>query len=199
MSYYTLGDSGGGSAQVASFGGYRGLGIASAAVTTGSLCGGAKNVQAALNDLGFGPLAVDGQIGSGTQKAMKAFCVARGIPSKTWPDAAFCGALKAALVDKEAADAAAAAAAAAAAQGGGGGGGAIDPTVAQGGAVDPIAGGGVDPGPAMPGGLSTDTMIAIGVGVAAVLIVGAVMLSRGNMKKNADEAWPYGGCASCGI
>ncbi len=176
-------------------GAYRGLGIPSSAVTTGPMCGGAKNVQNALNDLGYGPLVVDGDIGSGTQRAMAAFCAARGIPKSTWPYAPFCAALKQALVEKEAADAAAAqAAAAAAAQTQGGGG--VDPqglVQGGGGAVDPgQAGGAVDPAAGSSSGLSTETMVIIGVGAVVVLALGAMLMSRGKMQKNPfeDDTWP---------
>lgn len=91
-------------------------------ITTGALCGSARNVQQALNDLGYGPLAVDGIVGRGTQNAMKAFGAAFGLGSSVnWTSPAFCTALKNALIEKARKDQAAAAAAAAAAATTGGG------------------------------------------------------------------------------
>lgn len=87
-------------------------------ITTGALCGGARNVQQALNDLGYGPLAVDGIIGSGTQKAMKSFGSNFGLGGVNWTTPAFCTALKNALIEKARKEQAAAAAAAAATAGG---------------------------------------------------------------------------------
>lgn len=87
-------------------------------ITTGALCGSARNVQQALNDLGYGPIAVDGIVGRGTQAAMKAFGAAFGLGSNVnWTSPAFCSALKNALIEKARKDQAAAAAAAAAAAG----------------------------------------------------------------------------------
>lgn len=87
-------------------------------ITTGAACGSARNIQQALNELGYGPLAVDGIIGRGTQGAIKAFGAAFGLGSSlNWPTPAFCTALKTALVEKARREQAAAAAAAAAAAG----------------------------------------------------------------------------------
>jgi putative peptidoglycan binding protein len=49
----------------------------------GKRCGQA--VQAALNQLGYGPLTVDGQIGSGTMAAIKRFSQDNGFGSANWP------------------------------------------------------------------------------------------------------------------
>lgn len=88
-------------------------------ITTGALCGSARNVQQALNDLGYGPIAVDGIVGRGTQAAMKSFGASFGLGSNiNWTSPAFCAALKNALIEKARKDQAAAAAAAAAAAGG---------------------------------------------------------------------------------
>ena len=78
--------------------GYRGFGMVdSSSISTGPLCGNAKAMQQALTDLGYGPLVADGQIGSKSQAAIKAFSQANGLGSKVWPDAPFCSALKGAL------------------------------------------------------------------------------------------------------
>lgn len=52
-------------------------------------CGASKrcgqSIQAALNALGYGPLTVDGQIGTGTMAAIKRFSMDNGFGSLTWP------------------------------------------------------------------------------------------------------------------
>ncbi len=47
----------------------------------------AQNVQAALNQLGYGPITVDGQFGAGSLAAWKKFANANGVEA-TWPDQA---------------------------------------------------------------------------------------------------------------
>ena len=42
-------------------------------ITTGSYCGGPKLIQQGLNELGYGPLAVDGILGTKSLAAMNAF------------------------------------------------------------------------------------------------------------------------------
>lgn len=49
----------------------------------GKRCGQA--VQMALNELGYGPLVVDGQVGGGTQAAIKKFSLDNGFGSQNWP------------------------------------------------------------------------------------------------------------------
>lgn len=66
-------------------------------VTTGALCGSAKNTQQALKDLGYYSGPVDGIWGSGTVSAIKAFSTSHNLGSKSWSDPTFCSALKAAL------------------------------------------------------------------------------------------------------
>ncbi len=67
------------------------------ALTTGQFCGNAKLVQQALNDLGFGPLSVDGQLGQKSFAAMDQFGSKYGLGKVTWASPAFCQALKTAL------------------------------------------------------------------------------------------------------
>lgn len=54
-----------------------------------STCGASKRcgqqVQAALNALGYGPLTVDGQIGTGTIAALKRFSADNGFGTASWP------------------------------------------------------------------------------------------------------------------
>jgi peptidoglycan hydrolase-like protein with peptidoglycan-binding domain len=49
----------------------------------GKRCGQA--IQAALNQLGYGPLTVDGQIGPATIAAIKRFAADNGFGNATWP------------------------------------------------------------------------------------------------------------------
>lgn len=184
-------------------GGYRqaaaGLGIASAQVSTGALCGGGssgKVLQQSLNQLGYGPIAVDGQVGSGTITAMKRFCAAYGVPPAAWPNAQICGAIKAALAEQEQQVAAAAAQAQQAqlveTQGGGQAQPPIDAT--------PV----VQVAPPTDAGMSTDTMLAVGAGVVvAVGLVAFLVTRKSSMRRNPDlGAWPYespGSCCSCAL
>lgn len=59
-----------------------------------ALCGSAKVVQSALKDQGFYNGQIDGILGSGSVAAIKAFSLAKGIGSKSWPDPVFCGKLR---------------------------------------------------------------------------------------------------------
>lgn len=44
----------------------------------------ASAIQAALNQIGYGPISVDGQFGAGSQAAWNKFAAANGVPG-TWP------------------------------------------------------------------------------------------------------------------
>lgn len=77
---------------------FRGFGaLDPAMLSTGPNCGSAKNIQTALNDLGYGPLGVDGVLGQKSYAAMDKFGAAVGIGKVSYPSAAFCSALKTGL------------------------------------------------------------------------------------------------------
>ena len=83
---------------------YASLGLTdSESITTKALCGNAKVIQSALKDQGFYNGAIDGILGSGSVTAIKNFSASAGIGSKSWPDAAFCSALRSAQEKKLAA------------------------------------------------------------------------------------------------
>ena len=170
-------------------GGLGALGITSAELgtkmATGSWCGSSssKNIQAALNDLGF-PLKVDGIWGSGSMAALNAFGATVGIAKASFPTSAHCVALKNALAQKEAAAAQAAAAAAAQQTGGGGttsslvDGTAPAPTVPPQPGTDTPAVDKNTMGGEETEGMSTMTMVGIGAVVVVALGLGVYVATR---------------------
>ena len=164
---------------------YANLGLMdSDALTTKALCGNAKATQQALKDQGFYNGAVDGILGSGSVTAIKNFSIAAGIGSKSWPDAAFCAALKTGQEKKLAA------AWLATQPPPGSAGGGTDPGDQGGGYIatpDQGVVGVSQPGTSAPGGqsgsttaagvggLSKKTMLLAGAGVLGVIGIGCLV------------------------
>jgi hypothetical protein len=84
------------------YSGYGAFGVDAGAITTGKYCGSASNIQAALNDLGYGPLAVDGNLGQKSFAAMDKFGRAVGVGAVQYATPAFCAALQKALAAAQA-------------------------------------------------------------------------------------------------
>jgi peptidoglycan hydrolase-like protein with peptidoglycan-binding domain len=118
----------------------------------------AKYIQAALNQLGYGPLTVDGQFGSASLAAWARFANQNGTGDASWPTQVGIDKLGEAVV----------------AGGTPGGGPAVE---------SHIVGGQFVPGPAPGAGLSTGAMIAIGVvAVAGVAGIAYAMKKRKQRK-----------------
>lgn len=116
----------------------------------GKRCGQA--VQMALNKLGYGPLVVDGQIGSGTIAAIKRFSADNGFGTATWPTKPMLIKMEELLKAGQ--------------------------KPGPGAAIDAhVVGGEVVPGSGSSSGLSTAGMglgLALGIGAVALLGIGAI-------------------------
>lgn len=156
---------------------------------TSALCGSAKVIQSSLRDLGYYTGPIDGQLGSGSVAAISKFSVDKGLGKITWPNAAFCTALKKAMEEKLAA----AFTAAHPTETGPGGGGDVVPGGGSGQTTTPVVSGGG--GTTASGGqsgsttapteaTSTKTYLWIGAGVLG--LIGVCVIAFGMSKDDKE-------------